>query len=131
MSLLSGQFSLSRFKVEGPPKLSYSAIDDCLKLGRAGPLRLGFGNLEESFGWIDPDLYEDASSPGTKAWGASESKVGQGLMLHMRLDRKKVPSSLVQALVRERIRDEEADKKRFLSEREKKDLTAIDRKSVV
>lgn len=125
MSLLSGQFSLTRFKVEAPAKLSYSAIDDCLKHGRAGPLRLGAGNREEAFGWVDPDLYEDSESPGQKAWGASESKVGDGLMLHMRLDRKKVPSSLVQALVRERIRAEEADKGRFLSAREKKDLTAI------
>lgn len=125
MSLVSGQFSLSRFKVEAPSALSYSAIDDCLKKGRAGPLRLGAGNREESFGWVDPDLYEDGSTPGRKAWGASESKVGQGIVLNMRLDRKKVPSSLVTALVRERIRAEEADKQRFLSAREKKDLTAI------
>lgn len=124
MSLLSGQISLTRFKVEGPAKISYAAIDDCLASGRAGPLRLGAGNREESFGWVDPDLYEDSDTPGQKVWGASECKIGQGIMLHMRLDRKKVPSSLVQALVRERLRAEEGGKGRFLSAREKKDLTA-------
>lgn len=124
MSLLSGQISLTRYKIEGPARISYAAIDDCLKNGRAGPLRLGAGNREESFGWVDPDLYEDSESPGQKAWGASDCKIGQGVMLHMRLDRKKVPSSLVQALVRERLRAEEAGKGRFLSAREKKDLTA-------
>lgn len=114
MGLASGNVTLVRYKILGQDKpLSAARIEALLAPRRARAVRLEGVEAEELSGWARPSAAgEDVDSPDkaanelsrdSDAWHASDAQVGEWLLLRLRIERRKVPTSLFQLMFRQKI----------------------------
>lgn len=116
MSFLAGRCSLSRFRlIGGPKRLNISELSKGFRKHQVGPLHLEYGR-ELNFGWARPIGFEGSK---TGHWDLSDCQFDDSLTLRIRIERRKIPTSLLHLLLSQRIDDEEGEKGRQLSNDEK------------
>ncbi len=138
MTIYSGQVHVTRFKVlrpEGDLKkpVPFATINEAAAKWKSVPLvsfledapRKGSTNItvrEVTTGWVAPEglaavreWRDGAEEAGQQAgfdsgWDISIGAVNDGLLLRMRIDRRRVPAPLVQALYKQQLHAEENTK---------------------
>jgi recombination associated protein RdgC len=104
MSLLSGSISIARYRVVGMnARLSLQQLNETFAPLRLKAVSLKQSRVEMTSGWVKPlglaleDLPQDAD------WGLSESRIGDGVLLRMRVEKRKVPNQLLQAMTKQKL----------------------------
>ncbi len=110
MGIYSGSFSLTRYQVVGPfQKLSLANLNKHLKGYQAKPhIRMGHGVKELEAGWVAPLAHEtDDDRPegdeGNGHWDMSDCQIENGFLLRMRIEKRRVPSHLLQMVYRQKL----------------------------
>lgn len=93
---------------ETPRSLSLARLNDLMAPHLAGEVRLKGVQKEELFGWVKPIALEKvAGAPAlddpTAHWDLSDCQVDDGLLLRLRLERRKVPAALLQLIYKRRL----------------------------
>lgn len=124
MSILTGQMSVTRFEIirKSRSKISYSSLDECIKPFKARALKLNQVYREDKSGWVCPNLFPEELKYTNENWSISDCKVSDGLVLKIRIDKKKVSSSLLKTMFGDQCIKLERKKNRQLSQDEKKSL---------
>ncbi len=104
MGIQSGTVSLSRFRLLNTEK-SYklNELNPLLENYRSGPISLKKIGKELSFGWVRPLGLDDIELPPDAHWDMSHTRVGDGYMLRLRMEKRSVPAPLVQILYKQEI----------------------------
>lgn len=138
MTIYSGQVQVTRFKVlrreaEKKKPVPFATINEAAAGWKSQPLasfledapRKGSANLtvrEITTGWVAPEgiaavrewrngVEEAGFQDGAESsWDVSFGAVNDGIMLRMRIDRRRVPAPLVQALYKQQLNAEEKGK---------------------
>lgn len=139
MTIYSGQVNLTRYKVLGAEHpgqgvssgrpIPFAALDEAITGWKAQPLDTlmdeGKGRnsrfLEVMTGWVAPEgllasrewqrAKDDAGGEADDAdWSMAMAAVNDGILLRMRIDRRKVPAALVKAIYKQKLKREEAGK---------------------
>lgn len=105
MGLSSGALSMSRYKVLGLKKTSLSALNKGLLRNQAPEITLGstLGKTqkqEQAF-WVLPNLPDQARDGNY--WDMLDCQVDGGYVLRIRIEKRQVPSELINSLVKERL----------------------------
>jgi hypothetical protein len=109
MGLKSGTISLTRYKVlGGRSPLTIAQLDKLLAPRKAGAVRLEGVDVEESWGWVRPlndetDGESGGSSNTDESWGAENCQMGPWIMLRLRIEKRRVPASLFQLLLKQKL----------------------------
>ncbi|MEY4632447.1 MAG: putative exonuclease, RdgC [Pseudomonadota bacterium] len=139
MTIYSGQVNLTRYKVLGEAKtgkappagrpVPFATLDDAITGWKAAPLEAlmdeGKGRdmrfMEVMTGWVAPDgllasrewqaAKDDAGGEATDSdWSMAMAAVNDGVLLRMRIDRRKVPAALIKAVYKQKLKREETGK---------------------
>lgn len=116
MGLFSGKLSITRYRLVGAPEpLILSALNRGFKKYRAQQVRL---NNPQAilFGWQAPQSDEDLDFEGSH-WDLTHCQIDSGFQLRIQMEARRVPSTLVQHLYRQRLRQRE-----HLKRQERQDL---------
>lgn len=121
MSLFKGGLTLTRYRVVGGKKhYKFADLDEHLSHNGARPVRLKGVQRPLLAGWVRPLGDEPISED--EGWSMSDARVEDGYLLRLRVEKRKVPASLVSLVVRKRQEKRERTKERSLSRTERKDL---------
>jgi DNA recombination-dependent growth factor C len=103
MGIASGSLSVSRYRLLGKrSRWSIAQLSELLAEHRAGPIKLSGVYKEEVTGWVRP-LNADDAEVSDSDWDMSHARLSDGYLLRLRVERRKVPASLVQAVYREKF----------------------------
>jgi recombination associated protein RdgC len=104
VGIQSGTVSLSRFRMLNAEK-SYklNELNPLLENYRSGPISLKKIGKELSFGWVRPLGLDDIELPPDAHWDMTHTRVGDGYMMRMRVEKRAVPAPLVQILYKQEI----------------------------
>ena len=104
MSLQQGSFSLTRYRVVGRQKsLSLAELNQSFHGYQAAPISLTKSTFELRCGWTLPKNPEiEDSKAEQNYWDISDCLFEEGILLRFRIERKTVPTQLLQALVQQR-----------------------------
>lgn len=105
MGIYNGTVAFQRYLVHGGPrKLTISSLSDLLAPFKAPSLKLDQSAKSERVGWVRP-LTPDSADAGLddSIWDISDCIVGGGVLLRMRTERRKVPSTLLQMIYKQKI----------------------------
>lgn len=110
MGIQTGTVSLSRFRLLNAKK-SYklNELNPLLENYHSGPVNLKKIGKELSFGWVRPLGLDDIELPPDAPWDMSHTRIGDGYMLRMRIEKRAVPAPLVQLLYKQEIYKHEAE----------------------
>lgn len=132
MGLISGSLSMTRYKVLGLKKsVTMAELNDCLLPMQSKSLRLSGVLREQSFGWVRPTSTEPLPLSETDHWDLSECRAGDGFVLRIRVERRAVPSRLLQLVLKERILKKEAKRAKPLSRNERRQIMEDTKKELV
>ena len=122
MSAYQGSFSLVRLKiVGGDHSYKLAKLNPLIGAHKAGKLRLGGVTRELTSGWVPPAGVEDETEGGE--WDLSHCRAGEGFTLRIRAERRKVPSTLVKIVFKERLK--------AAGNRRSKPLGRVDKKAML
>jgi DNA recombination-dependent growth factor C len=122
MAILKGSFSVSRYKFLCEAKITLAKLNPLLGTFQAGPLRLDGSRKLEKAAWICPIDRQSDGLGDHDPWDMSDAQTGNGLFLKMRIERRKIPNSLLQYVYRNRVLAQAKKKKRALTRAEQKEL---------
>ena len=106
MTLFSGGFSLSRYRVLGLAKnIKLTEAGHKFQKFQAKPIKIR-GNRELSYAWEKPILGEKEDFVGDH-WDLSSCEYEGGFLLRIRIEKRKVPTSLLQLMFKENLAKEE------------------------
>lgn len=107
MGIYSGSVAFTRYKVVGKQsKNTLAALSKLLTAHVAAPIRVDGPAKPENIGWVRPLLATDEATPGEDShWDMSDCYLGEDFLMRVRYDRRKIPSSLVQMLYKQKLRD--------------------------
>lgn len=106
MTLYQGSFAMTRYRIVGSkPKDSHGALSKLLKDHKLPPIRIDGPATAEQCGWVRPLLNEMSDELDAGHWDMGDCVVGQDYLMRVRLDRRKVPTSLMQLLMKSKLRD--------------------------
>ena len=107
MTLFAGGFSVSRYRVLGlPQKMKLSEASHKFRKYQARPIEIK-GNRELSYAWDRPQIFGDEGDFGDH-WDLSSCEFENGFLLRIRIEKRKVPSSLLQIMFKESLEQEQA-----------------------
>ena len=117
MSLLSGRATLTRYRLLGERKnWTLERLNKLLAPEKAPALAIQ-RPVEVQYGWDIPSIESEVSAGGH--WDMSHCQLEDDYVLRIRIDRKKVPSSLLAELYRQEL---EAREKEKLSKEDKDEV---------
>ena len=120
MGLLSGSVSLSRWHFVGEQR-PLSSIKKRIKLHQGEPIGIESSEKEERVSWVLPKGLElEEELEGSGYWGLTDLQVDGGLLLRMRIERRKVPSELLAQIYKAKLT--ELREERAISKQEQRDL---------
>ena len=109
MGLKSGTISLTRYKVCGSrTRLTTAQLDKLLEPRKASAVRLEGVDAEDTWGWVRPLNDETDGESGNSSnidenWGAESCQMGPWIMLRLRVEKRRVPASLFQLLLKQKL----------------------------
>lgn len=105
MGIYSGSVSLSRYKLVGGKRPTLELVNRKLKSYQAKEIRLEGQTKEEKVGWVVPLTAElETDERHGTYWDMSDCQHGDGFMLRLRLERKKISSELHRILYDQKFR---------------------------
>ena len=123
MGIASGSLSVSRYRLIGKRgRWSMAQLSEHLTDHRAGSIKLTGVHKEEITGWVRPLNASDTELPEDADWDMSHARLNDGYLLRLRIERRKVPASLIQAVYRERFLKEQRRTGKTLGPRERRAL---------
>ncbi|MCX6123694.1 MAG: recombination-associated protein RdgC [Proteobacteria bacterium] len=107
MSVYQGSLAITRYRIIGNPgKTTIASLSKLIAPYIAPRLRVDGPAKPESVGWVRPLTASDEDTVSEDShWDMSDCHVDDSFLLRLRYERRKVPSSLVQTLYRNKIRD--------------------------
>ena len=113
MSLISGRASITRYRLMGPKKnWSLDRLNKLISNQKAPPLAMQ-RPIETQFGWDLPIIESEVTTGGH--WDMSHCQLDESFVLRIRIDRKKVPATLLSELYKRellKLADETLNKER-------------------
>jgi DNA recombination-dependent growth factor C len=105
MGIYNGSVSFSRYRVVlGGKSPSIKQLSELLDPFKAPKLKIDGSPKAETIGWVRPLTPQDKDLIDSDShWDMSDCQVTGGLMLRVRYERRKVPSSLLQMLYRQKL----------------------------
>src|SRR5690606_18857293 len=104
MGIASGSLSVSRYRLLGKrSRWSIAQLSELMADHQAGPIKLSGVHKEEVTGWVRPLCATEAELPEGSDWDMSHAHLSDGYLLRLRIERRKVPASLIQAVFREKF----------------------------
>lgn len=105
MSIYSGGFSITRYQTLFKRKnISQKELNEKFGAFRSKPIRLTGTIKELQFGWVIPPVYPEAEEITLKDhWDLSLCQVDDGYLLRFRVEKRRVPTQLMQILFKERV----------------------------
>jgi recombination associated protein RdgC len=105
MGIYNGTVAYNRFRVIGTGKKhTIARLSSLLDPFKAPTLRIDGTPKAEIVGWVRPLTPQDASIIGDDAhWDISDCQVASGIMLRLRYERRKIPTSLLQMLFKQEL----------------------------
>jgi len=123
MGLHSGKASMCRYRVLGlKKKTTLTELGANLEPYKAKKIRLSGSLKTEQCGWVRPVGLDHEVLSDSDHWDLSDCRFGEGLVMRCRIESKKVPSSLLQAIVRERIVKQNSKRDKQMSAKEKRHI---------
>lgn len=97
---------MTRYKVIGPyQKKSHASLSKFLVDHKAPPLKVDGPVKPEAIGWVRPLINdEDLAITEGAEWDMSDCALGKDYLLRVRYERRKVPQSLAQMLIQQKLR---------------------------
>ena len=107
MSIYNGNHAFTRYKVFGPKtKTTIASLSKLLTPYIALPLKLDGPSKLESIGWVRPISSEiDQNTEEGNHWDMSDCYVGNDFLLRARFEKRKVPQSLIQMLLKQKLNE--------------------------
>jgi len=134
LSIYQGSIGVSRYRIlDLPRKTSIQELSkDFLKF-QSEPIKLGGVRNEWSFGWVRPliDQEELGLLSDSLNWDLSDCRIADGVLLRMRVERRTVPSHLLQIVIRERISKKLAKRSKPLSKAERKEIIDLTKEELI
>jgi len=126
MGIYQGRLALTRYRLLGSDKpLKIAKLNEYLEPFKAKPLRLTTpASKPLSFGWVPAAIHSDTLAAAGEAWDLSHCRVNNGLLLRCRVDKRKIPGSLVQLLARQEIEKVTARRSKPLKRAERQQIIA-------
>ena len=123
MTIFSGSFSVCRYQLVGRKSLlKLAELNQKLKTYQARPLQLK-GSKELNFGWERPSVIDTDADSESSHWDMSECRFEDGFMLRIRIEKRKVPSALLQIVLKRKVEElVEQNEGKPLSRKRRKDL---------
>lgn len=122
MGLQSGSITLTRYKLLGLKKPSLSQLGQELPRYQAKRVKLGGIRTPEKALWVMPDTPDMEDIPFDGHWDMSHCQFGDGFLLRMRVEKRKISAELASIIFKEKLQTAEHEKQRNLSRREKREL---------
>ncbi len=132
MTIYSGQVNVTRYKVmrtdtDKKRPVSHATLNEAAAEWKAAPLsalledKKNLTAREVTSGWVAAEgvaavrewrngVEEAAQRPDESTWDFSMGAVNDGIMMRMRLDRRRVPAALVNAVYKQKLSSEESGK---------------------
>lgn len=108
MGIQSGSLSLCRYRlIGGKNRISLGELNSLLEAYKAGPIKLSGVQKEETQGWVRPLGIDKLSDALEGHWDMSHAQVAEGFLLRLRVERRKVPSQLLQHLYKQKFKEHE------------------------
>jgi len=133
MGIQSGSVTLSRYRVLGSAKgLGLKSLNERLAPYIAGDVDLKGLAGETVLGWVRPVGIDRLDLAPSAHWDMADARLENGFLLRMRIEKRKVPSSLLQLVLRQKLAEaqEKSDKplgrkdKAALKDKTQRDLMA-------
>ncbi len=123
MTLQSGSLAITNFRVLGSSsEAKLTDLNRLIGCYHAPEIRIGKGDRELAVGWVAPE-HADAESLGSTAhWDMSTCQLLGGYLMRFRIDKRRVPSALLQWILRERLLKAADDQKAPLARKDRKAL---------
>lgn len=105
MGIYNGTVAFQRYLlVGGPRKLTISNLSDLIAPHKAPSLKLDQTVKAERLGWVRPLTQDSDETPlDSTHWDISDCVVEGGVLLRARAERRRVPSTLLQMIFRQKI----------------------------
>lgn len=123
MSLAKSSFSMTRYKLMGGrKKIGLSDLNQMVLSRQAKNIKITGVYKDLNYGWVRPIELADESVAESRNWDMSDCRVADGYLLRLRIEKRKVPSGLMQLVLRERIMQRESKRENPLSRSEKREI---------
>lgn len=120
MGIQSGTISLSRFRIlNAKREYKLNELNPLLEKYYLGPLSLKKIGKELSYGWVRPVGLDDIELPPDAHWDMSHTRIADGYMLRIRVEKRAVPAPLIQLLYKQEIYQHEAEAGNLPSRKER------------
>jgi len=105
MGIYNGTIAYTRFRILGTEGgQTISRLNALLEPFKAPTLKIESTTKPESIGWVRPLTTQEAETLGENDhWDISDCQTSGGLLLRVRYERRKVPTSLIQMIFRQRL----------------------------
>ena len=124
MGLATGTVSVTRYKMLGDAKNpSIQQLNDLLDGHRAAPFKLTGVAKTEYYGWVKPlvSLSHDTDSEDSY-WDMSDGRYEDGFFLRLRVEKRRVPSTVLQLVYKQKLAAEQEGSDKALTKTQKKTL---------
>lgn len=124
MGIYSGSVAFQRYLIHGGPrKYSISKLSELLDPFKADPVKLDQSPKAERLGWVRPLTPQDAETISDgDFWDVSDCVVSSGVLLRMRHERRKVPSTLLQMIYKQKLAEHQLDTGKPMNRTERQKL---------
>lgn len=120
MGVIQGRCSLTNYHVvDLKSPLSIKEIDECIRAYEAKDIRLQGITKPLLYGWTPAPI---AEVEGSDEWSVSDAQLNGGIMLRARIEKRNVPSSLIQLCVKQKLVSMMKRREKPLSRKERRDL---------
>ena len=122
MGISKGSISLCRYRLIGAKLASPKQVEKYLQKFKSPPIKLDGPPKELKVGWVLPKgLFPEEERYGDH-WDLSDCLINDGYLLKLRMERRKVPSELVQLLYNQISTHDHHDKKKMKSKKKAKEM---------
>lgn len=123
MSITGSSVSMTRYQLLGPKKrMNLSDLSDMLAKKQAKNVKISGVFKDLIYGWVRPIELCDESVSEHLHWDLSDCRIAEGYLLRIRIEKRQVPTKLMQLLLRERIAQKEAKSEEPISRKEKRSI---------
>ena len=113
MGIIKGSITLSRYRLVGEKLKSHKQIDKHLEKFKSPPIKINGTPKELRVGWVLPDSIYQVDERMGNHWSLSDCYINDGYLLRVRVVRRKVPSELLQVLLKQKLLNKSYAKKKI------------------
>lgn len=123
MSVHQGSFSLTRYRlIGGAGSFKYKQLNEELGRYQARPIRLKGVHKPTHYGWVRPQGPVDDNLPTEEQWDMADCRVGDGYLLRIRVEKRKIPAQLLNIVFKKRLQQRLKGRKEPLGRKDRQEL---------